>query len=123
MTPYAYAPHIPRERIAATGIEPIDSLADLFQQQYVSLHGPSMSDINRDIGFTQLALMPEGATVINTTGQNVLDDGALLNIAKDRADFCYFSTTRPDNLEALQTYAGAGQARRFIFACNGYPEG
>merc|ERR1712070_1355617 len=40
MKTYAYDPYIPADKIREMGAEPVESVADLFKQQYVSLHVP-----------------------------------------------------------------------------------
>merc|ERR1712084_174685 len=47
MQTYAYDPFIPGDKIKEMGAEPVESVADLFKHQYVSLHVP-LTDQTKD---------------------------------------------------------------------------
>merc|ERR1712136_303096 len=69
MKTFAYDPYIPKEAIAAQGATPVDSPADLFDYQYVTLHVPLTPETKDSINKELLMKMPKGATLINTGAQ------------------------------------------------------
>jgi phosphoglycerate dehydrogenase-like enzyme len=72
-------PFLSAEQAAGLGAElvPLDELCR--RSTIVSLHAPAVPSTERMIGRTQLALMPDGATLINTARGWILDHDALLD--------------------------------------------
>merc|ERR1711935_719340 len=91
MNMYAYDPYIPKEKVAEMGATPVDSVADLFKYQYVSLHVPLTPETKESINKALLSKMPKNATLINTARQEVVHEADLLEVVKARADFCYLA--------------------------------
>jgi phosphoglycerate dehydrogenase-like enzyme len=72
-------PFLSAEQAAELGAELV-SLDELCRRsQIVSLHAPAVPSTKHIIGRTQLALMPDGATLINTARGWILDHDALLD--------------------------------------------
>merc|ERR1719440_2483708 len=59
MKTYAYDPYIPAEKIKEMGAEPVSSVKDLFQYQYVSLHVPLTDETKDSINMELLMQMPK----------------------------------------------------------------
>jgi len=112
---YAYDPYIPKEKIAEMGANPVDSVADLFNYQYVSLHVPLTPETKESINKSLLSQMPKGGTLINTARQEVVHETELLEVLRDRPDFCYLSDVMPGNAEEIKALVGDKYMKRVIF--------
>merc|ERR1712151_1157335 len=88
MESYAYDPYIPEEGIASHGATPVEKIADLFKFQYVSLHVPLTAETKESINKALLTKMPKGGTLINTARQEVVHEAEMLEVLKERPDFC-----------------------------------
>merc|ERR1712190_103791 len=86
---YAYDPYIPKDKSAEMGATPVDSVADLFAYQYVSLHVPLTPETKESINKALLVKMPKGGTLINTARMEVVNEADMCEILKTRADFNY----------------------------------
>ncbi|MCZ6620169.1 MAG: hydroxyacid dehydrogenase [Gammaproteobacteria bacterium] len=64
----------------------------------VSLHAPLLSDTRHMIGARELALMRDGATLINTARGGLVDQAALMNELERGRLFAILDTTEPDVL-------------------------
>jgi D-3-phosphoglycerate dehydrogenase len=74
----AYDPALPADAIRAAGAEPAPSLDALIATSDVlSLHLPLTPATRHLIGARELALMPEGAILINTARGGIVDEPAL----------------------------------------------
>src|SRR5439155_10397794 len=74
----AFDPYVPRERAKEMGVELMPTLeALLVQADVVSLHLPRTPDTEGMIGERELALMKEGARLLNTARGGVVDEAAL----------------------------------------------
>merc|ERR1711972_1161056 len=89
MKMYAYDPYIPKDKIAEMGATPVDSVAELFNYQYVSLHVPLTAETKESINKALLSKMPQGGTLINTAREEVVHEAELVEVLKERPDFCY----------------------------------
>lgn len=109
---YAFDPFVPAEVIKKDGITPVETLEDLYKAcQYVSLHIPANAQTKKSIGANLLALMPKGATLVNTARKEVIDEEGLLKIFEERPDFKFVSDIEPDcKNEVVEKYSG-----RFFF--------
>merc|ERR1712061_88302 len=94
---------------------PVDTVADLFQHQYVSLHVPLTDQTKDSINKALLSRMPKGGTLINTARQEVVHEGELLEVLRDRPDFCYLSDVAPQNEAAVKELVGDRFGKRCIF--------
>merc|ERR1719490_320656 len=112
---YAYDPYIPKEKIAEMGATPVDTVADLFKYQYVSLHVPLTPETKESINKALLSQMPKGGTLINTARQEVVHETELLEVLRDRPDFCYLSDVMPGNAEEIKALVGDKYMKRVIF--------
>eukprot|EP00408_Alexandrium_pacificum_P066207 CAMPEP_0171171812 /NCGR_PEP_ID=MMETSP0790-20130122/9404_1 /TAXON_ID=2925 /ORGANISM="Alexandrium catenella, Strain OF101" /LENGTH=317 /DNA_ID=CAMNT_0011636665 /DNA_START=75 /DNA_END=1028 /DNA_ORIENTATION=- len=112
---YAYDPYIPKEKIAEMGATPVDTVAGLFEHQYVSLHVPLTPETKDSINKALLTKMPKGGTLINTARQEVVHEAELLEVFKERADFCYLCDVAPKNAEEIKALVGDKFMKRVIF--------
>merc|ERR1712110_926519 len=97
------------------GATPVDSIPDLFKCQYVSLHVPLTPETKESINKSLLMTMPKGGTLINTARQEVVHEAELLEVLKDKPDFCYLSDVAPKNAEAVKELVGDKYMKRVIF--------
>ncbi|WP_434595175.1 hydroxyacid dehydrogenase [Streptomyces sp. A5-4] len=73
-----YDPYVTPAEAATLGVE-LGTLDDLCaRSSVVSVHAPQLPATHRMIGAGQLALMPAGATLINTARGSLVDEDALL---------------------------------------------
>lgn len=115
MKSFAYDPFIPKEKIAEMGATPVDSVADLFQYQYVSLHVPLTKETKDSINKDLLSKLPKGGTLINTARMEVVHEEDMLQVLKDRPDICYLSDVAPKNEAAVKEAVGDKWMKRVIF--------
>ena len=80
----AFDPYVPKERAKEMGIELMPTLeALLVQADFISIHLPRTPDTERLIGERELALMKEGARIVNTARGGILDEDALAKAIED----------------------------------------
>jgi D-3-phosphoglycerate dehydrogenase len=80
----AFDPYVPRERAKEMGVELMPTLeALLVQADFVSLHLPRTPDTEALIGERELALMKEGARLVNTSRGGIVDEAALAEAIED----------------------------------------
>jgi D-3-phosphoglycerate dehydrogenase len=115
MTLYAYDPYIPKEAIKSMGAEPVDSVADLFAHQYVSLHVPLTPETKESINRELLMKMPTGGTLINTARQEVVHEAEMLEVLKEKSDFCYLCDVGFKATEEVKAVVGNKFMKRVIF--------
>lgn len=81
----AHDPYVSRDRARQIGVDLMPSLdALLVQSDFVSIHVPRTPETEGLIGERELALMKEGARLINTARGGVVDEEALARALKDR---------------------------------------
>jgi D-3-phosphoglycerate dehydrogenase / 2-oxoglutarate reductase len=74
----AYDPYVSRERARQMGIELMPDLgALLVQADFVTIHLPRTPDTEGLLGGRELALMKEGARLVNTARGGIVDEAAL----------------------------------------------
>jgi len=115
MTGYAYDPYIPKEAIESFGAKHVATVEELFQYQYVTLHVPLTDETKESMNKALLSKMPKGGTLINTARPEVVHEAELLELLKERPDFCYLSDVAPKNAEAIKTLVGDKYMKRVIF--------
>lgn len=115
MQTFAFDPFLKAEDIAAAGATPLSSVADLFQHQYVSLHVPLTDQTKDSINKALLSNMPKGATLINTARPEVVNEAELLELLRERPDFCYLSDVAPKNKDEIAAVVGDKMGKRVIF--------
>ncbi len=79
----AHDPLVPREDIAAVGVRPATLPELLESSSAVSIHAPLTPETRGLVGEAELALLPEGAFVVNVSRGGLVDMRALLD-ALDR---------------------------------------
>jgi len=80
----AYDPYVPRERAKEMGIELMPSLeALLVQSDFVTIHLPRSPETEGLIGERELALVKEGARLVNTARGGIVDEEALAKAIED----------------------------------------
>merc|ERR1712019_37694 len=115
MTSYAYDPFLKPEQISAEGATPVSTVAELFKAQYVSLHVPLTDETKDSINKALLSQLPQGGTLINTARPEVVNEPELLELLKERPDFCYLSDVAPKNEAAIKELVGDKYMKRAIF--------
>merc|ERR1712232_561540 len=115
MKGYAYDPYIPKEGIQQYGAEPVDSVAELFNYQYVSLHVPLTPETKESINKALLSKMPNGGTLINTAREEVVHEAELVEVLKERPDFCYLCDVGFKATEEVKALVGDKFMKRVIF--------
>jgi D-3-phosphoglycerate dehydrogenase len=74
----AFDPYVPKERAKEMGIELMPTLeALLVQTDFITLHLPRTPDTEGLIGERELALVKEGARLVNTARGGIVDEAAL----------------------------------------------
>merc|ERR1711935_355554 len=71
------------------GAEPIETVAGLFEHQYVSLHVPLTDETKESINKSLLSKMPKGGCLINTSRCEVVNEADMVDMLKTRSDFSY----------------------------------
>jgi len=112
---YAYDPYIPKDAIKSMGAEPVDNVEDLFKYQYVSLHVPLTAETKESINKALLTKMPKGGTLINTARQEVVHEAEMLEVLKERPDFCYLCDVGFKATEEVKALVGDKFMKRVIF--------
>jgi len=108
MEVYAFDPFVKKEAIEADGVKVVDTVEDLYKKcQYVSLHIPANDKTKKSINKNLIALMPKGATLINTARKEVVCEEGLKFVFEERPDFKYVTDVAPDNAaELAEKFAG-----------------
>lgn len=107
MKTFAYDPYIPAEKIKEMGAEPLSTVAELFQHQYVSLHVPLTDETKDSINKELLVQMPKGGTLINTSRCEVVNEADMVEVLKTRTDFNYLCDVAPKETEPMKEAVGA----------------
>merc|ERR1712048_739764 len=115
MTSFAYDPFLKPEQISAEGATPVSTVAELFKAQYVSLHVPLTAETKDSINKALLSQLPKGGTLINTARPEVVNEPELLELLKERPDFCYLSDVAPKNAAEVKELVGDKFGKRVIF--------
>jgi D-3-phosphoglycerate dehydrogenase / 2-oxoglutarate reductase len=80
----AFDPYVPRDRAKEMGVELMPTLeALLVQADFVSIHLPRTPDTEGLIGERELALVKDGARLINTARGGIVDEQALAKALED----------------------------------------
>merc|ERR1719261_1986566 len=115
MVTYAYDPYIPADKIREMGAEPVETVAGLFEHQYVSLHVPLTDETKDSINKDLLSKMPKGGTLINTARMEVVHEAQMLEVLKERPDFCYLCDVGFNAQEEAKKIVGDKYMKRVIF--------
>lgn len=103
----AVDPYCPNEVISAAGVNPIDSVKDLYKNNsIVSIHIPATDETRKSIGYDLIVSMPKNAVLINTARKEVIDEEGLEKALSERTDIKYAADVKPDNAELLKEKFG-----------------
>lgn len=108
MKVYAYDPYVSADRMQSHGVEPVNSIEELYRTcEVVSLHIPANASTINSINKSLLSLMPKGAVLVNTARKEVINEAELVEVMNERQDFIYLSDIAPDNADVFkQQFAG-----------------
>jgi len=112
---FAYDPYVPEEKIAEAGATPVKTIPELFDHQYVSLHVPLTPETKASINKALLSRLPKNGCLINTARHEVVHEADIMQMFKDRPDFCYLSDVAPKNAEEIKKLLGDKYMKRAIF--------
>ena len=80
----AFDPYVPRDRARDLGVELVPNLEGvLVQADFVTVHLPRSRETEGLIGERELALMKEGARIVNTSRGGIIDERALVTALRD----------------------------------------
>lgn len=80
----AFDPYVPKDRAKEMGIELMPTLeALLVQADFITIHLPRTPDTEGLIGERELALVKEGARLVNTARGGIVDESALAKALED----------------------------------------
>jgi D-3-phosphoglycerate dehydrogenase len=80
----AFDPYVSKERAKAIGVELMPNLeALLVQSDFVTIHLPRTPETEGLIGERELALMKDGARIVNTSRGGIVDEKALVTALRD----------------------------------------
>lgn len=102
MEAIAFDPFIPSEAIKESGVNPVDSLEELYRRSdFLSLHIPATEETKGSINYDLMKLMKEGAVLVNTARAEIIDEEGLLEIYQERPDFKYVADIAPGNKDKI----------------------
>lgn len=100
LTLLVYDPYLTENEALELGAVKAGLAELLSQSDVVTLHAPLLAETREMIGAGELALMKDGATLINTARGGLVDQGALtMELANGRL-FALLDTTLPEDLPA-----------------------
>jgi D-3-phosphoglycerate dehydrogenase / 2-oxoglutarate reductase len=80
----AFDPYVSKERARGLGVELMPNLeAVLVQADFLTIHLPRSPETESLIGEREIALMKEGARIVNTSRGGIVDERALVNALRD----------------------------------------
>ncbi|MFI0733870.1 hydroxyacid dehydrogenase [Streptomyces sp. NPDC021225] len=93
-------PYVGEDEAAALGVRllPLDAL--LRRSDIVSIHAPATAETHHMIGRRELALMPDGAVLINTARGSLVDHDALVEEVRGARVSAVLDVTEPEPLPA-----------------------
>jgi phosphoglycerate dehydrogenase-like enzyme len=95
-----YDPHLDHEGARALGVELVELTDLLARSDVVSLHAPPLFETVHMIGCDQLALMRDGATLVNTARGSLVDHDALVAELESGRLNAVLDVTDPEPLPA-----------------------
>lgn len=99
----ALDPYCPKEVMVEAGVEPVESIEDLYSKnKLVSLHIPATDETRRSVGYDLITKLPKGGVLINTARKEVIDEEGLKRALTDREDIKYVADVKPDNAAELK---------------------
>jgi phosphoglycerate dehydrogenase-like enzyme len=91
-------PYVTRGPIERAGATLLDLPELLRRSEILSLHGPALPGTRHMIGAAELALLPDGATAINTARGSLIDTAALTHECRQGRLFAILDVTDPEPL-------------------------
>jgi D-3-phosphoglycerate dehydrogenase len=80
----AFDPFVSKERAKSVGVELMPNLEGLLvQSDFITVHLPRTAETEGLIGERELALVKEGARIVNTSRGGIVDERALVNALRD----------------------------------------
>lgn len=93
----AYDAFVPADKMAAEGVTPCATAADLYATcDVISLHIPANAETKKSINYEMMSKMKKGAMLINTARKEVIDEDGLKAILVEREDLRYATDVAPD---------------------------
>ncbi len=106
VTIVVYDPYLSAEDAAAMGVERV-GLNELFERaDHVTVHAPTTPETEGMIGAEQLALLRDGATLVNTARGLIFDHDALVAEARTRRINLCLDVTTPEPLPSDHVIRG-----------------
>lgn len=103
----AIDPFIPAEKIREAGVEPAESLEQMYAAcKYISIHMPATPETIGSIDYELITKMPKGACLINEARKEVIDEAGLEKALTEREDLKYITDVAPSNYEAWKEKFG-----------------
>jgi phosphoglycerate dehydrogenase-like enzyme len=91
-----YDPYVTADEARALGATRVE-ITDLFRRSdVVSLHAPSLKTTRHLVNAARLALMKNGAILINTARGSLVDEAALIHELKKRRIWAFLDVTDPE---------------------------
>eukprot|EP00656_Telonema_subtile_P044063 TRINITY_DN5036_c0_g1_i1.p1 TRINITY_DN5036_c0_g1~~TRINITY_DN5036_c0_g1_i1.p1 ORF type:complete len:245 (+),score=52.13 TRINITY_DN5036_c0_g1_i1:111-845(+) len=87
----AFDPYVSAETMEAAGVQRVETVPELFDANFVSLHCPLTDDTRESIGLELLSRMPQKGAVINTARKEVISESGLEQAFAARSDLRYLS--------------------------------
>ena len=107
MNVIAFDPFVKRENVEKDGVGYVETIEDLYKKaNYISLHIPANDKTKKSINYALLSLMPQGAFLINTARNEVVNEEDLVKLMAEREDFKYATDIAPENLAELKEKFG-----------------
>ncbi len=97
MSVMAFDPFVNAEIIERDGVAAASSLEHLYSScDFVSLHIPATPQTAGSVGAALVGLMPKGGCLVNTARREVIDEGSLLALLREREDLKYVADVAPE---------------------------
>jgi phosphoglycerate dehydrogenase-like enzyme len=93
-----FDPYMSEEEASRLQVEKTDLPALLKRSKIVSLHAPDIPETRRMIGATELAMIPDGAILLNSARGRIVDTDALTEELKTGRLFSALDVTDPEPL-------------------------
>jgi phosphoglycerate dehydrogenase-like enzyme len=95
-----YDPYLSEQEASGLGVEKVELDELLRSSDVVTLHAPSLPETHHMIGARELALIPDGAALINTARGALIDGAALEQELSSGRIRAVIDTTDPETLPA-----------------------
>lgn len=109
MEVWAFDPFVDASVMHSAGVKAVQTPAELFDANFVSLHCPLTKDTRASIGVQVIDRMPSKGVLINTARKEIIDESGLVEILTKRKDLSYFADVLLDK-EHAATLSGNANA-------------